>query len=140
MGLPPFRSFLTCPGGGLVVRRHYAGKGCGRSPFQRNVKRVHRLSLRSFVMDQAGRVVIFGPACRSRVRRAAAGFVAQRPHDDRRVVAVADDHPAYAFEKRRNPLRIVREQAAFAVRFDVGFIDDIKAVTVAEFVEIGSLG
>lgn len=52
-GVAAVLRLLDLSGGGLVVRSHYAGKGCGRSPFQRNVKRVHRLSLRSFVMDQA---------------------------------------------------------------------------------------
>ena len=126
------------------ARLPVCGGGTGeygrRSAPEGYVKRARRLSLRPFVVDQARGVVIFGPAGCRRVRRAASRFVAQRPHDDGGVVAVADDHPAHTLQKRNGPLRVVRELPARTVALDVGFVDDVKAVTVAQLVEIGVVG
>ena len=66
----------------------------------------------------------------------AAGFVAERPHRNRRVVAVTQIHPADAVDIPRLPLRVVayqirlielvRSDRARAVRFNVRFIHNVK--------------
>ena len=66
----------------------------------------------------------------------AAGLVAERPHGDRRVVAVAQIHPADAVDIPRLPLRVVadeirlielvRPDRARAVGFNVRFVNNIK--------------
>ena len=56
------------------------------------------------------------------------------------MVAVADDHPAHALQERDGPVRVVRELPARTVALNVGFVDDIQAVAVAQLVEIGVVG
>src|SRR4030042_491918 len=67
----------------------------------------------------------------------AAALVAQRPEDYGWVVLVPFDHSDCAFHEGGVPLRLVREQAAHAVRFEVGFVNQINAGFVAQVVPCG---
>ena len=68
---------------------------------------------------------------------AVAGFVPERPDDDRRMVLVPLDHAGDPVEVGRAPGGIFGQAllaVAHAVRFDVGLVDDVEAVLVAELV------
>ena len=66
--------------------------------------------------------------------RPAAALIAKRPDDDGRMILVPLDHPDRALHEGRIPGRNVREIAAQAVRFEIGFIDQIDAVLVTEVI------
>ena len=71
------------------------------------------------------------------------GFVAERPDDDRRMVAVALHHADRAVEVRLEPVGPPGERDAglvsHAVGLDVRFVHDIEPVFVGEFVEPGQV-
>ena len=72
--------------------------------------------------------------------RPPARLVAHRPHDHAGVVAVADHHTRHALHKGNDPFGTVAQAAAGMVRLDIGFVDYIETVLVAEIVEIGIVG
>ena len=65
---------------------------------------------------------------------AMAGFIAQRPDDNARMVAIALHHARDALAHGRQPCGIVGEaiHRHHAVGFNIGFVDDIQAVTIAQ--------
>ena len=67
---------------------------------------------------------------------AAAGFVPQRPDNNRRVVAIALQHPADAGAEGRQPGRIVGKtiHRHHAVGFNIGFVNDVQAIAIAQLV------
>ena len=89
-----------------------AGEYCGRTAFQRDVKRRHRLSLRPFVMDIARGIVIFDPSGHGGKVGTGPRLVAQRPENDRRMVPVADHHPGDTIQERSGPRSVVGELTA----------------------------
>ena len=48
-------------------------------------------------------------------RRAVAGFVPERPHDDARMLAVPHHHPLHAFHDRRRPIGLISGQNSFVI-------------------------
>jgi len=75
---------------------------------------------------------------------AVAGFVAEGPDGDGGVVFVAFEHADGAVEVGGGPFGFVAEgdvgTVAYTVGFDVGFVNEVEAVFVAEFVPAGDVG
>ena len=71
---------------------------------------------------------------------AVAALVAQRPHDHARVVLVALDHTHAALHKSAQPGGVVRQFVIQRVAFDIGFIDHIHAIAVAQIVPASVVG
>ena len=97
----------------------------------------------ALVVHGARRVVRLDPVVADLEIVAGAGFVAHRPHDDRRMVAVALYHRDLAFEMRVEPFGAEgkrRERIADAVRLEVRLIHHVDADLVAEIVEFVRLG
>ncbi len=91
----------------------------------------------AFVMDQAGRVGLADPGGHGVVVGAETGFVAQRPDDDRGVVLVALDHALGPVDVGGLPVLVIRQPVQVAgqaktVAFQVGFVDHVQAVAVAQ--------
>ena len=120
-------------------------------PFERVVMRVH-------VPDDVGVPLVHGPFVGHKPRAVlglgpqvelvkvvpVARFIAHRPNDDARVVAVAFDHALHAAHVGVEPSRIVAQRPVqivpHAVRFDVGLVVHVQAVFVAEVVPVGVVG
>ena len=70
--------------------------------------------------------------------RRPAALVAQRPHDDARVVLVAQRHAGDPLEDGRAPLGSTWcRRAQVGVRLEVRLVDDVHAELVAHVVEVG---
>ena len=95
---------------------------------------------RTFVVQRPARVVAADP-CRERVvRGAVARLVAERPHDDARMVLVALHHARAAVDPRVHVLRVVAEAEDVRVGLDVRLVDDVEAELVAQVVEARVVG
>ena len=97
----------------------------------------------ALVLHRARRVGTLDPVVAGLEVGTRTGLVAQRPDDDRGVVAVALDHAAVALQVRLGEGRNARQRellVAHAVRLDVGLVDDIDAVAVAELVPLRVVG
>ena len=95
------------------------------------------------VLHGTRRVLLFQPVVGLFEVGAVARFVTQTPDDDARVVAVALHHARDALEMRRFVGGILGKRlfvVTHAVRFDVGFVDHVKAVAVAEVVPARIVG
>lgn len=62
------------------------------------------------------------------------GFIAQRPDDNARMVAIALHHARHALAHGRQPCGIVAQAIHWhhAVGFDIGFVDHVQAVAIAQ--------
>ena len=91
------------------------------------------------VVDRARVVARFDPVVQDLEHRTRAGLIAHGPHDHAGVVLVALDHALHAVEMDIRPFfRVVAGDLMHgAVRLDVGFVDDVHAVFVAQFIPIG---
>ena len=77
-------------------------------------------------------------------------FIAQRPEDDRRVVAVALDHALHPGEMRGGPFGLVAQvqrrvvlflgEAQIAVALDIGLVHHVQAVLVGQIVPARIVG
>ena len=75
--------------------------------------------------------------------RAVPGLIAERPDDDRGMIFVALDHAHGAVHVGIGPIRVLGQgllAVAHAVAFDIGFVDEVNAVAVAEVVPGGLVG
>ena len=70
---------------------------------------------------------------------AVAGFVAEAPHHDRGVVAVAQHHAVDAVHEGRNPRLAVRD-ALVGMVFEVGFAHAVESVMVEHRIHAGVVG
>ena len=88
----------------------------------------------AFILHRAGRVVALQPVIHRFMVAAAAGFISQRPDNNRRVVAVALQHSADAGAEGREPGRIVGKtiHRHHAVGFNISFVNDVQAIAVAQ--------
>ncbi|CAM4177334.1 hypothetical protein KIPE111705_43800 [Kibdelosporangium persicum] len=91
-------------------------------------------------MHGPGPVAGTGPRSHGGEVAAGVSFVAERPHDDARVVLVPFDHAGHAVEVRRFPPRVVAGVAfpadlGEAVGFQVAFVDHPQPVLVAQVEE-----
>ena len=93
-----------------------------------------------FVVDRPGGIVILNPCGHGGVVRAAAALVAQRPEDHGRMVLVPLDHADRPLHEGRVPVGDVGEQAADAVRFEIGLVHQVDAVLVAQVVPARVVG
>ena len=105
---------------------------------------VHILSFAgTLVEDRPGGIGAADPVRRPVEGLAVPGFVAERPDDHRRVVAVALHHADGAVEVRLEPVRPSGQRDAglvsHAVGLDVRFVHHIEPVLVREFVEPGQV-
>lgn len=93
----------------------------------------------AFVLHRTRRIGGFQPAVERIVIRAVPGLIPQRPDNDRRMVAVAQHHAGNALAHGGQPAGIVRKAAHWnhAVRFDIGFIDNVQPVAIAKGVPQG---
>ena len=96
----------------------------------------------ALVLHRTARVVAFQPVVQRFVVAAAAGFIAQRPDDNARMVAVALYHPGDAGAEGWQPRRIVGQpiHRHHPVGFNIGFIDHVQTVAVAEFIPARRVG
>ena len=95
---------------------------------------------RTFVVQWPARVVAADP-CRQRVVRSAVPrLVAERPHDDARMVLVALHHPRATVDPHVHVLRVVAEAEDVRVGLDVRLVDDVEAELVAQVVEARVVG
>ena len=79
-----------------------------------------------------------GPADPTRQRlmvAAVAGFVAERPHDHARMVAVTLDHSSTSRQPCRPVARVIAQARVVGVALDVGFVDDVHPDLVTEIEE-----
>ena len=98
---------------------------------------------RTLVLNRSGWIALFEPLVAGGEVYAVAGFVAHRPDNNRRVIFVALHHILHPFEMCFAPQRIFGQAAlaiAHSVRFDVGFVDYIQAVFIAELVPARVVG
>ncbi len=97
------------------------------------------VSAPAFILHGASRIGAFHPAIERIVRAAVSRLIAQRPDDNAAVIAIALHHTRHALAKGGEPARIVRQTAHWlhAVGFNIGFIDHIKAVAVAQAIPEG---
>ena len=79
--------------------------------------------------------------CHGEVRGAVAGFVAQGPDDDARLVLVALHHADAAIDDAVQPEgvagrhdRVVAQRRIEAVRLEIGLVQQVDAVLVAQLV------
>ena len=92
---------------------------------------------RPFVVDEAARVAVPDPGSHGGVVGPRTGLVAEAPADDGGVVLVALQHPDGAVEHGRGVLRHAADLAAGLVGLEVGFVHDVDAYGVGQFVQIG---
>ena len=85
-------------------------------------------------MHRAGRIVLVDPIRQGGVVEPVARLVAHRPDHDRRMVLIALDHAAAAFQKGSLPIGVFGELIPQAMQFDVGFIDQVQAVLIAQVI------
>ena len=97
-----------------------------------------------FVSHKACAVLGLGPQVELVKVVPVARFIAHRPNDYARVIAVAFDHALHAAQMGVQPIWIVAERAVqivpHAVRFDVGLVIHVQAVFVAQVVPVGVVG
>ena len=94
-------------------------------------------AVRALVVDEARQVAALDPSGHGLVVLAVARLVAERPHDDRRVVLVALYHAASAVDIRLGPVLAVGKSRPIAVNrhavsLNVSLITDIEPETVAQ--------
>ena len=90
---------------------------------------------RALVVEGTGRIGTSDPRRRGIVRRAVPGLVAERPGDHARVVAIAQHHASAAFQDRPVVADVVAQRRLTGVGLDVGLVDHVQAVLVAQVVE-----
>mmetsp|Transcript_28652 Transcript_28652/g.71940 ORF Transcript_28652/g.71940 Transcript_28652/m.71940 type:complete len:225 (-) Transcript_28652:774-1448(-) len=83
---------------------------------------------------------MFEPSKHCVVICAVPAFVAERPHDDARVVLVALQHAHSALHERGHPLGVAAELLVDGVGFDIGLVAQVDSVLVAELVPPGIIG
>ena len=106
---------------------------------RRPVAAVGRID-RAFAVERTRRIGFTDPAGERGVIGAVAGFVAERPDDDRRVVAVARHQVDDAVEVGFAPARVGAHVVEEGVVFNVRFIENVETELVAEVVEFRSIG
>lgn len=94
----------------------------------------------AFVMDRAGGFVLTNPCSGSGVTGTVAGFVAERPKDDRRVIFVADDHTLGAVEPGQGVAGFAAKIIVEIMGLGVGLVDNVEAVFVAKVEPTGIVG
>ncbi|MFM1944245.1 MAG: hypothetical protein RI897_3227 [Verrucomicrobiota bacterium] len=98
----------------------------------------------AFVVDGAGGVALFHPGVGGFEVGAVAGFIAHGPDEDGGVVFIAFHEVGDAVEVGGFPFRLIGESfarvIADAVAFDIGFIDEVESVGVAEVVPFRVVG
>ena len=72
--------------------------------------------------------------------RPIAAFISQRPHDNAGMVLVPHDHALTPFKKSRRKIRIVAQVHEKSVGLDVGFVNHIEAVRIAQRIPQGIIG
>ena len=98
-----------------------------------------------FIVNQAGVIPLPHPGGVQLVIAADARFVAQAPHDDGGMILVPFHHPGHPVEIGGGPLGIVIEQVVIlrpdhTVAFQVGFLNEINPVPIAQSGENGGVG
>ena len=94
----------------------------------------------ALVVQRSRRVVVTDPPRQRVVMCSVARFVAQRPHDDARMVLVALHHSPAALQDRLEVSAVVAQRKVECVAFDVGFVDDEHAEFVAKVEQYGIVG
>ena len=114
------------------------------------VARIHRavdvgmvVELRPFILHGAGLVEGLRPFVGLLEIGTVAGLVAKAPDDDAGMVEVAADHTLHPYHMGGCKVVALCKRllaVAHSVRLDVGLVDDIQAVAVAELVPEGVVG
>ncbi len=88
----------------------------------------------ALILYRTRRIAGLHPAVERVMACAVAGLVPQRPDNDGGMVAVALHHAGDTLAHGREPVRIVRQSTHrhHAVGFNIGFIDDVEAVAIAQ--------
>ncbi len=98
----------------------------------------------SFVVDRPRGVAVLDHLVRGCEVGAVTGLVAHGPDDDRGMVLVPLDHARAAVEDGRLPDRVVGDAVprvgSEPVGLEVGLVDEVEAVPVAEVVPLGIVG
>ncbi len=96
----------------------------------------------ALVLHRTARVVALQPVVQRFMVAAAARFVTQRPDDNAWMVAVALYHPGDAGAEGWQPRRIVGQPVHrhHAVGFNIGFIDHVQTVAVAQLIPARRVG
>ena len=116
-----------------LIHQRYAGVHGGND--------IHHFGVTIFfVVDQTRVIQRFCRVVHGANITAVAGFIAERPDDDRRVVFLRVDVAYDALNVDIFPQRIVGDPADIAdiseaVRFNVGFGHDEQTIDIAQFIE-----
>ena len=100
----------------------------------------------TFVMNRAARIERAGEVGHGRQVAAKTSFVAQRPEDDAGMVLVAVNRAFHPIDTCAFPARVVRWIAgpvflqAEPVRLEIAFVDDVKAILIAQVEEARVVG
>ena len=92
-------------------------------------------------MNRPGGIERAGAGGHCQVVRAKIGFVAERPHNDARVILVAVNHALHPVHAGGFPTGVVGRiagpavDATEAVGFQVALVNDVEAVVIAEIVK-----
>ena len=92
-----------------------------------------------FIMNHAGGVDGFGGLVHGIEILASTTLVAQRPEDDRGMIAVALHHPYHAVYHGRLPVVLAADRVV-AVALHIGFVHHVEAVSVVQGVHTGIVG
>ena len=152
-GVPVFREVTVAVAHRVRVLAEHERARVGFTCLCRDLsgRRVHvadeidvRAAVGALVVDRACRVSSMNRRrCRLEVHPVAR-LVPHRPDDHRGVVGKCLDHPRVPFDVGRLPRGVVAERPVEAVpeavRLDVGLVDDVEAVLVAEVVPLLHVG
>ena len=102
--------------------------------------RILHFALRAFVMDGAGGIEFVPPAGDGGEIRAVAGFVGHGPDDHGGMILIALGQADGAVEEGALPARVIGEGTACAVGADIGLVEHVDAIAVAEVVPARIIG
>ena len=114
---------------GVAVASH-------RHVFALEPARAHR----AFVVQGAAGVVAADPGGHGVVVLAVAGFVSEGPHNDAGVVFRAFDHVFGTVHKCVVPTRVAAQRRVVGVGLDIGLVDHVQAVLIAQRVPARVVG